>query len=272
MWSQCAIVLASIGLKDRPNIEAGIDVLQTTYGNHEDFAEATYLIARGLNHLDSEEAKQLYERVIDDDKRGRLSVLAEVNLGAIMLRAGDEKGARAAFDEILKQHKGEAVLPEAVVLMADAYWSQACQRQSTVPSFLQNGSNSEYEDYVRKMLVACERVINEMAEAEFHTADAYILGAQCHRQLGEFAQAVEKYQVITERWPDYEKAPFAQFAIARCLEELMKSDAMPGGEAIEGMRDACWKVTTYYPDSMAASAAVTLLNRWERRSIEGRQQ
>jgi hypothetical protein len=50
--------------------------------------------------------------------------------------------------------------------------------------------------------------------------------------------------------------------IARCFDRLARSGAIPKEDAAPIIRNACEKLITDYPDSMAVKAAINLLKRW----------
>jgi len=51
--------------------------------------------------------------------------------------------------------------------------------------------------------------------------------------------------------------------IARSLDKLARSGAIPKEDAAPIIRNACEKVIINYPDSMAVKAATNLMKRWE---------
>ena len=272
IWSQQYIVFCSIVLMDEDGIDAGIEKLFSDFSSRKEITEVAYEIGHRLRCRYVEKAKTMFEYVLSKDSSGRLGALARVGLGGTQLREGDDKGARAVFDSIIEEYQDQAILPEVVYLIANTYWNQACTRRDPEARFLTNKIDPEYEYYVFETLGECERIINGLPGNDFYTAEANLLAGRCRRELGQFAHAIERYETITENWPEHGGSAYSQYAVMRCVEKLMRSKTLTKNDALTLLRYAFQKVTSYYPDSMPANAANTLLDRWERHNAEGRKQ
>jgi outer membrane protein assembly factor BamD (BamD/ComL family) len=266
IWAQRNVVLCSAGLRDDPNIDAGIEKLLDDFGTHKEICTAVYQIARKLNYREGSRARQAYEYVRDRDSGGRFGMLAEVNLGKIELWAGDPNGARAIFDGVLERYRAHPRLAEGVNLIGEVYWNRAF-------SSLNAGSDEQYQANLHMAMGEFGRVFTELPETEYHTAAACFLSGECHRLLGELPEAIEKYDELYQRWPDFERAAYAQLRSARCLETLVRQRGPSKEELVSALQNACRRIIENYPDSDAVEPAGRLLRRWERRPIEeGRRQ
>jgi len=277
--SQRDVILASIGLADDPNAEAAIDKLLKDFAGDPRIGDVTYQVARTIHWKDGDKAKQLYEYIVERQPASEAAVSARVCLGGLMLAAGDEQGARAVFDKVLEDYRGQVVLPHAVGLMAEAYWNEAARKRPKdegppLPPLPGQARvlDKTYAEYLGKAAAEWEKIINDLPEDTSHTAEAYFMSGECSRALGDLAKAVERYEVLVRRWPDYKHSVYAQLLIADCIESLMKAGKIPKAEAVVALRDACQKILTEYPDSPAAGPAKGILRRWERFNAEGRMQ
>jgi len=217
-----------------------------------------------IGHRNGTKSKELYDYLIDKDAGGRFALLAEANLGGLKLWQGDEDGARAAFDEIIAKHKGHPHLAETVNTIGEFYWNRAFRTQNA-------GLSEEYQANLRIAMCEWGKVINDLPEAGLYTADACFLSGECHRMLGELPQAIEKYDELFQRWPEFERTAYAQLRSARCLETLARQGGSSKAEHVSALQKACQRVVENYPDSAAAEPAERLLKRWGYSIEEGRQ-
>jgi len=82
--------------------------------------------------------------------------------------------------------------------------------------------------------------------------------------MGQYEKAIEYFQETVDRWPEYQFSSYAQFYIAKCLEELVRQEVIPASEAAEMIRHACQEViTNYTPDRGAVGPAKGMLKRWK---------
>ncbi len=257
IWSQRGVILTSIELKDDPNATAAMQTLFVEYSGHKDLEKVAYQVARKLNYKDKATAQAIHEYITDTDSESDTAARARVNIGSLLLRSGDDQSAKEIFDEVLADFAGKPILAEAVGLTAEAYWDRATIRKS-------QGLEAEYRQDITRALAEWERVISDLPETPYHTAQAWFFSGEIYRILGDPNTALERYKTLVENWPDYEYSWHAQFLIAGCYEKLGRSGQMPMKEAVLGLREACRKVLTSYPESMAADGAESMLKRYER--------
>jgi hypothetical protein len=146
--------------------------------------------------------------------------------------------------------------------MAEAYWDEAFARQKA-------GSGEQYGYFLSEALTEWERIIREMPQTESHTAEACFFSGECRRLLGEPALAIERYQQLVEKWPNYKHSCRAQLTIARCLEELMSAKQIPKPEGAEALRQACQAALANYQDSPSVGQAASTLRRLESFKAKG---
>ena len=77
--------------------------------------------------------------------------------------------------------------------------------------------------YYQKAIAECERILTQLPETPYTTAEACYFSAVCHERLGEYAEAIESYKRQVNKWPDYEYTWHAMFRIGCGYEKLKKT-------------------------------------------------
>ena|GEM_PF-3147557 len=261
IWSQRGVILTSMELNDDPNAMAGIEKLLAEYSGHKDISRVVYQVARRLGGRNDPNARGLFEYAREKGSGSEYEALARVNLASLEVRAEDNKQANDIYDRVLADFAGKPVLTRVVSLMAEAYWNQAAWNKN-------QGREEAFRAYVGKALTTWNKVVEELPEQSFETSEAVYFSGRCYEILGDTPRALDRYKTMVEKWPDQGHAWNAQFLIARCYERLGRSGEIPMAEAVAGLRQACEKVLTNYPDCLAVGAARGTLERWENYKAE----
>jgi len=263
IWAQQQMILACIGLDDDPNTEAGIDALFSKSSSHKDIAKAVYGTARKLNWKDDATAEQLYQYIADNHPDDEHAILAQANLGQIALRLGDERGARAVFDQMLVDFASHPLLVKAVALMAEGYWDLAMFETK-------EGMVDKATDHFSKAVVEYQRIIQELPGTPYTTAQAHYLAGEYYRRFGQYEKAIDHYNAIIGDWPKCEFAGQAQFMVGRVYQYVKSSGEIAKEEADNLIRTAYDRVLLYHWDSHAAGAARNRLrnDRYMKQSAE----
>jgi outer membrane protein assembly factor BamD (BamD/ComL family) len=167
-----------------------------------------------------------------------------------------QAGAEVLFDELWSKNKNHPNFAEVATIMGEGYWNAVSVARS-------GGPGSNYQPSTRRSLGVWKRIIDELPETEFHTAEAYFFAGECHRYLEEWAQAIEKYEELVERWPDFMYSERAQLTIIRCLEKLIRARQIPKADGVTAVREACFKLINDYPESRGVHQAKATLKKWE---------
>jgi len=154
-------------------------------------------------------------------------------------------------------------LPErqAIFMLGEQYYNKAFGCEN-------HGQTAEAKSHFQKAIAIWERIIKQFPEARFTTAQAYDFSATCYQRLGEYEKAIEYYQQLLDKWPDYEYAWNAQFLIGCILERLKKDGLIPDSVADPVIKDSYERVLEQYPDCRAVKAATTRLSHHLKRRTE----
>jgi tetratricopeptide (TPR) repeat protein len=202
-----------------------------------------------------DEARSIYQKIVTDHNETDYALTAQKKLAILEINAGDDAAAQAALDILIADFNDNPALPEAVFAVGEQYynWAFHCENQSR---------DAKAKENFQKTIEVWERIITELPPSGT-TAEAYYFSAVCYRHLNQHEQAIEHYQKVVGDWPDYERAWNAQFMIARSLDKLARSGAIPIADAAPIIRQACEKVIINYPESKAVKPATNLMKRWE---------
>lgn len=254
--SQTKAVLICIALEDYAAASAAADKLIERFSADPGIAEALYSVATRLDDAESgrEKAGELYQYVARNHPGSDSAILAEAKTGTILLWQGDIDSAQAVFDRLLTDFASHPVLPKAVAIMGDGYYNQAVLLDSME---LHGGA----EWFYRKAIAECERVVTQFPEIPRTTAECCYFWAVCHERIREHADAINRYQVLLDKWPDYKYAWNALFHIGRCYQELNKSGLISKSEADLNIQAAYERLIQEYPNCQVAGYVRRCLGR-----------
>ena len=168
-----------------------------------------------VNKKKDPKAGELDQYIVSNHPEDELVVLEQAKIGNIKLWAGDDRAARAIFDQVLTDFASHPLLPKAVLLMADGYWGRALLER-------RQGRDEQAKDYFQKAIAEAENVITYFPEIPYTTAEAHHLSAECYRVLGQHEKAIEHYQKLADYQPDYPYASRAPSQV-RLIEQYINN-------------------------------------------------
>jgi tetratricopeptide (TPR) repeat protein len=250
IWSLRGMALSCIELGDNDETEVIIKTLLAQYSGNKHIADVVYQIARVLK--DEQRANELCQYVIQNYPGSEFAILTKATIGNIHIRLGDNDAAQAVLNGLLADFSAHPVLPNAVAEMASGYYNEALLKES-------EGLSEEAKWYYQKAIAECQRIVTDLPETPYITAEACYFVGICLERLGRNGEAIQYYQKVVDKWPDFEYAWNAQFLVGRNYELLSRSGVVTKSEVYLRIKTAYEKVIQKYPNCPAAKAAQTWL-------------
>ena len=248
LWSQMNLAISKIHLND-PNAEAAVNKLIADFSWSEYAARAIHDTAWEYRKQGNYgRANELDKYVIDHWPANVQAMWAKVDMAKTDILLGNEAAAEAVVNELIADFNDEPNLPKAIFTIGEEYYNRAFVKEN-------EGQQAESKASFRKAIAIWERIIKDLPPLAA-TAEAYHFSGCCYERLGEYEKAAEYYQMVVDKWPDYEYAWSAQFLIAACYEELARSGQIPKADAAAQICRACDKLLTNYPGRMAIAPAL----------------
>jgi TolA-binding protein len=123
------------------------------------------------------------------------------------------------------------------------------------------GLDEQARWYYQKTITECERILNQLPETHYITAEAcYFLGV-CYERLGQLEEAIEFYQKVVDKWPDFKYAWNALFLVGLNYEKLKNLGLIPEAKADAKTKVAYERLLKDYPTCTAANIARQWLSR-----------
>ena len=193
-------------------------------------------------------ANELDQYVIDRWPEDVQAMWAKMDMAKTDIALGDYAAADKTVDILIADFNNHPEMPTAIFMLGEQYYNKAftCENQ---------GQTADAKSHFQKAIAVWERIINELPESRFATAQAYDFSATCYQRLGECEKAIEYYQRVVDNWPDYKYAWNAQFLIGHNYKWLLVAGAVTESEAFTRRKDAYLRVVENYPDCPAAPAA-----------------
>lgn len=249
IWAQADLIKSYLAQGDDTAAEGAVEKLIA------DFSWSSY-IARAIHDTAWEyrklanygRANELDQYVIDRWPEDVQAMWAKMDMAKTDIALGNYAAADKTVDILITDFREQADLPTAIFMLGEQYYNKAfgCENQ---------GQTAEAKSHFQKAIAIWARIINELAETRYATAQAYDFSATCYQRLGEYEKAIEYYQRVVDNWPDYDYAWNAQFLIGHNYKRLLVGGAVTESEAFTRRKDAYQRVIENYPDCPAAAAA-----------------
>ena len=257
LWAQADLIKSYLALGDDSGAEAAVEKLIA------DFSWSTY-IARAIHDTAWEyrklanygRANELDQYVIDRWPKDVQAMWAKMDIAKTNIALGNYAAADKTVDILIADFSDQPELPTAIFMLGEQYYNQAF-------SFENQGKTAEAKSNFRKATGTLDRIIHELPETRYATADAHFMAGLCHQQLQEYEKAIEYYEQVVGNWPDYERADQALFRTAQCFNELATCKRIPIGDAGEIIQNICRRLPNDYPDSKMITLAQSLSKYWE---------
>jgi len=262
LWSHMGLGISNLRLSEEFIAQQAVEKLRTDFAEDERMATAGCLIGDEYRSLEMYgEACELYQYVVDKWPDTEKAMWSQTNMGNIKLELGDENAARAIFDKVLADFAGHPVLPKAVDLMAYGYYRKALSKNK-------EGLDELAKWYYQKTITECERIVNQLPETDYTTAEACYFCGICYDRLGQHKKAMYYYRKVVDNWPSYKDAWVAQLRIAKIYKRLLRAGLISDSEADAAISVAYKHLVEKFPDCPAAERARNWPN-YNARSKEG---
>lgn len=257
LWSQMGLAISNIRLDDYDAAWAIVENLFIDFLEDERMAIACCLIADEYRKLEKYgKALALYQYVVDGWPDAEHAMWSRANTSNINIGLGDFDAAQAILDELLTDFSGHPILPTAVAVIGDGYYNEALRMES-------EGLYEQARWYYQKAITECERIVTELPETPSTTAEACYFLAVCHERLGQYTNAIENYQTVVDKWPDYKYVWHALFRIGRGYEELKKSGLISESEADPIIKTVYEQLLEEYPNCKVTRHVRRRLSRYK---------
>ncbi|MBN1974575.1 MAG: tetratricopeptide repeat protein, partial [Sedimentisphaerales bacterium] len=242
--------------KDKPSLPSNMCFIGDTY----------------LRAGDANTAKSLYDNVLQVWPKDPQSIFAKAGMAKIDLSFDRDNDAKQIIDEIINSYKDNPDIAEAIFGIGDYCRSMAItEREKEVSEA--NPYNSSYQflktgekvkKYYTKACVAWERIIQDLPESD-KIAQAYRFAGECYGVLGQSDKMIENYQIVVDKWPQYNLAWHLQFMIGRHYEMVKRNGKMTESEADTIIKQAYERLIQNYPNCPPAKGVIRWLDSYNAR-------
>jgi tetratricopeptide (TPR) repeat protein len=242
-----------VHLNDEPSVTEAVDSLLADFSGVSHLDDKNKDIAKSLSENVAkyckagsyEKAAQLCQYVIDNWRDDAGAVISgNLELAKVRIAESNDVAVKAILDGLVAAYGGNPALPDAVFRIGEEYYNKALNAKDEP-----NLPEAKPEEYYQKAMIVWERITKELPKSEsIFTTHAYYFSAGCYRKLGNQEKAVERFQKVVDRWPDYQYAWSAQCLIGECYEKLQSSGKLSASEAEPLIEQAYQAVIEKYPD------------------------
>lgn len=255
--AECASVCLSMGAFTQA--DAALQGILEKYPNHPGLAQIINGFANRYRQRNMHaRAMALYQTALAkarDNKDEQLSAIAgmtkaQIRLGSPMpdsndiggLPAGDPDGL-AMVEMLMADYPEVKELAFHVFQIGEEYFIRAEE------SLRVGNPITARADFLTAIAI-WEKNRTQLVDPEHRTYATYYT-AEAFQRIEEYEKAVTCFQEVVDRWPDYEKAWYAQYQIAKTVEQLARQEKA----TTEEVRGAYQILLEKYPDCSAAQTA-----------------
>jgi len=256
LFAQADLIKSYLALGDDPNAEAAVKKLLSEFSGNRYKPRAIHNTAweyRKAGRYDK--ADQLYQYVVDNQSGNEDMMWVKTGIARLNIALGNDAAVEKTIDILITDFNDNPELATAIFILGEEYYNEAFNTKGDT-----NSPDARPEEYYRKALAVWERIVAELPQSEStDTAHAYYFSAVCYRKLGNQEKAVEYFQKVVDRWPEYRYAWSAQCLIGECYEKLQSSGKLSVSEAEPMIEQAYQVVIEKYPDcSLVGHACLKL--------------
>jgi len=209
-----------------------------------------------------EQARNIYQQVAwqyPNDAHATKALIGASKMDALCsIQAGDDTAVQKVLDTLIADFSNHPDLAETIFTVGEKHYYEATSKRK-------DGHTDQAKESYAKALAVWQKIITELAVDPTYTAHAYYFSAVCHRRLDEHGEAIEYFQTVINKWPDYQYAWSAQCLIGECYEKLRDSGRLSEAEANPNIEHAYQAVIENYPDcSLFGHALLGLAQLYEK--------
>ena len=264
-----------IKLNDMTRAEIKTDELFTKYNQTPGFANVVIKVAR--NYEDGkryDQARQMYNYVSTNWPLSDAAIWAKVGVSILDSEIcsnglnttvdpnspGDPPDitgqGKVDIESILSEFEGHPELATAVFFIAERYYSAAFEKEN-------QGFKETSQKFFLNTIELLERIKTEFSNISpsWMDPEACQIAGECHRRLGQNAEAIRNFKEVITKWPDYEYAWYMQFLLGDSYQQMKKTAAMAADEADNKTRTAYERLIAEYPKCKVAKITRKWLER-----------
>jgi tetratricopeptide (TPR) repeat protein len=238
-------------LNDELSVTEAVDSLLTDFSKNKDIAKSlSENVAKYYKAGSYEKAAQLCQYVIDNWRDDTGAVISgKVELAKVRIAESNDVAVKGILDEMVSAYGGNPALPDAVFKIGEEYYNKAIGDANESPIDQADPNFAIRQDNFAEAAFIWDRIITQMPDSNSTaTTHAYYFSADCYRKLGKYEKAVEYFQKVVDKWPNYQYAWSAQYLIGECYEKLRNSGGISKAEAEPKIEQAYQAVIERYPE------------------------
>jgi TolA-binding protein len=233
-------------------VQSEITKAKTEFAGRRELPGFLYSIANQYKKLKRpDQAKALYGQIIQQYPNKPVAKGAELQLLGYKIQSLAAAGKDVEVQSEIEKAKADLDSPagDIIFLIGEDYYLKAEEAAKA-------GDTDEAKVNYQKALNLWgqfEQAIPNHSRPQY----AYFSGIVCQR-LRQYEQALGYYEKVIARWPDYEKAWYAQYQIAKLYEILNKQ----GKVSVQEIQSAYQTLRDKYPDTSAGVLAQKKLGNY----------
>ena len=280
LWSQAALVWFYVRHDDQANADIEFEKMLTIYKDEKTLPKEIFQIGDIYTEVDkTDKARQLHNQVINEWPQSEYVFNARAGLIKADIADSYDEDALTGIDNLITDFKDRRELPIIVFMIGeDCYKRGIEERNNTFKELVSQSdgsppdknlvNNSKTTNEFARTINIWSRIINNLPSSNV-AAQAYLFTGEILRYLYQYQQAIEHFNNVVEKWPDYEYAWVAQYRILKLYPELYKEGIISKAENITLIHETQNELLEKFPDCpIADSIRKQIDSRLERERVK----
>jgi tetratricopeptide (TPR) repeat protein len=235
-------------MKDPNLADATVEVLQQKCANHPQYAYAmswtAYEYCRAGFYP---QAMELYNTVLSLKPNEDIQMRCIAGIAQVYVRLGDDAKVQEKVDYLLSNFKDNpAGVASCIFGIGEEYYLMA-------EDVAKAGAPNQVKACYEKALALWQRF--EADVPNHNTPEYAYFSGLSYQRLAQYEQAINCYQKVILKWPQYERAWDAQAMMIECYKQLKADNKLDASKADAAIQKAYRNILENYPDCPAAKMA-----------------
>ena len=190
-----------------------------------------------------ENAIEEYQKVLDSKADKDQKLYAHAGMGMSSVWLGDDEKARARIDLIFADYKNHRHAGRNILIIGEEYYKMASKA-------LRDRDKNHARQCWRQVISLWDFYLENMTD-KYCNEVCYLRGVAYHN-LEEYEKAIECFELLLEKYPDYYKAWHGKFLIAFSIDRMHRRKELTYDEAKSRILEQCIGYDEKYPKARPA--------------------
>jgi tetratricopeptide (TPR) repeat protein len=248
MWSQAAIVWYYARHNDNAQADAAYAKMLSVFKDQKTLPKEVFQIGDIYTEVgDTAKARTLQNQVMEEWPQSEYVFNARVGLIKADVADGKVADVLTGLDKLIADYKDNSQLPMVLINQGKSYWDKAREEQKRTnprpdmkapPANNEKVLNQKAKDDFETARIIWEKMTTELPNANLSSEAHHYIALVYDEIFKDYQKALEHYQIVVDKWPNYQRAAHCQYMVGQLYSALQRSGKLSAAEAEPKIKDA----------------------------------